>query len=1078
MRSVRFVVWSSVVVATALALISDLGATTQKSGAPPDRKSASPTAATAADSGPVADVPFAPGLFSEIRWRHIGPFRGGRTKALAGVPSQPNVFYIGPVNGGVWKTTDYGRTWVSMFDDQPTGSAGAIAVAPSNPNRIYVGSGEGMQRPDLSTGDGIYRSNDGGRSWTHLGLRDSQQIPQIIVDPRDQNRLFVAVLGHPYGPNEERGIFRSVDGGTTFQKVLYKDENTGGVDLAFDPTNSDTVYAVLWEARHGPWENAEWRGPGGGLFKSTDGGDTWKSLTKGLPTNAEGLGRIGITVAPSDPRRLYAVVEARQSGFYRSDDAGESWYRVCDDQRVVARPSDATDVRVHPRNPDIVFVPTIVTWKSTDGGKTFTGIRGAPGGDDYQRIWINPDNPDIMALTVDQGAVITVNGGATWSSWYTQPTAQMFHVNTDNDFPYRVCGGQQDSGSACVQTRGDDGQITFREWHPVGVEEYGYAVPDPLNANFVYGGKLTRYDRRTGQVQNVGPKPLRGDDYRTVRTAPVVFSQADPRVLFFASNTLWKTVNGGQSWAQVSGDLTRKSWEIPPNVGKYLAAAASAVSQRGVIYTIAPSPLRLGRIWVGTDDGLIHTTADGGLTWKDVTPPDLKPWAKVSIMDASHVDELTAYTAIDTMRLDDVRPHIYRTHNGGKTWTHITSGIPDGGIVRVVREDPKRKGLLFAGTEQAVYVSFDDGDHWRSLRLNMPATSVRDLVVKDDDLVVATHGRGFWILDDINPLRQISEQVMAADAHLFKPQDAWRFRWNKNTDTPLPPDEPAGQNPPDGAIINYFLKTAAAGPVTLEILDGAGKVVRKHSSDDVPEAPIEGRNIPDYWIRPPQVLSAAAGLHRFTWDVRLAPPAVSEFEYPISAIFRNTPREPRGPFVLPGVYTVRLTVAGRSFKQPLTVKMDPRVKTSLAGLQQQFTLSMQMYDGVRQTADVLQQAAVLRAQLNAAKEKMATGPVVAAFAVVEEKLAPLAGQATGQRGARGAGPVRRDLGRLNGEFALMFGLLQEADAAPPSQNVTAARGLTDALTPLLAQWEQIKKNDLPALNAKLKQAGLAEIVVR
>ena len=1084
MRSKRMVVWSSIAVATAVALISTLDATTHQGSAPPDRQGvAAPVRPTIAPAIPVADVPFAPGLFSEIRWRHIGPFRGGRTKALDGVPSQPNVFYIGPVNGGVWKTTDYGRTWVSLFDDQPTGSVGAIAVAPSNPNRIYVGSGEGMQRPDLSTGDGLYRSDDGGRTWTHLGLRDGQQIPHIIVDPRDQNRLFVAVLGHPYGPNAERGIFRSTDGGTTFKKVLYKDEDTGGVDLAFDPTNGNTVYAVLWEARQGPWENAAWGGAGrdgasNGVFKSTDGGDTWKPLTKGLPTPAEGLGRIGITVAPSDPRRLYAVVEARPSGFYRSDDAGESWNRVCEDQRVVARPSDATDVRVHPRNPDIVYVPTIVTWKSTDGGKTFTGIRGAPGGDDYQRIWINPDNPDIMALSVDQGAVITVNGGASWSSWYTQPTGQMFHVNTDNDFPYRVCGGQQDSGSACVLSRGDDGQITFRDWHPVGVEEYGYAVPDPLNANLVYGGKVTRYDRRTGQVQNVGPKPLRGDDYRTVRTAPVVFSKADARVLFFGSNTLWKTIDGGQSWAQVSGDLARKTWDVPPNVGRYRASAASAVSQRGVIYTIAPSPLRLGRIWVGTDDGLIHTTADGGLTWNDVTPPDLKAWAKVSIMDASHFDELTAYAAIDTMRLDDRRPHIYRTRDGGKTWNHITSGIPDGGIVRVVREDPKRKGLLFAGTEQAVYVSVDEGDHWRSLRLNMPASSVRDLVIKDDDLVVATHGRGFWILDDITPLRQITEQVMAADAHLFRPQDAWRFRWNKNTDTPLPPDEPAGQNPPDGAIINYHLKTAATGPVTLEVIDSAGKLVRKYSSDDGPERPIVGRNIPDYWIRPPQVLSAAAGLHRFVWDVSYAPPAVTEFGYPISAIIWNTPREPRGPFVLPGVYTVKLTVAGRSLTQSLTVKMDPRVKTSAAGLQQQFALSMQMYDGIMTTAETLRQAGVLRAQLIRAKEKAATDSVRAAVAAMEEKVAAIAGETAGRRGGRGAGTVRRDIGRLNGELAQMFGLLQEADAAPPSQNVTAARGLADALAPLLAQWKRIRTSDVPALNVQLKQAGLAEIVLK
>ncbi|MEI6668174.1 MAG: glycoside hydrolase [Acidobacteriota bacterium] len=1084
MPSVRYVVGTLAAVTTALVINSHLGAAPQQGAPVPTKQTptapvAPSSAASPATTAPaIADVPFAPGLFREFGWRHIGPFRGGRTKALAGVPSQPSLFYIGPVNGGVWKTTDYGRTWVSLFDAQPTGSIGAIAVAPSNPNRLYVGSGEGMQRPDLSTGDGFYRSNDGGSTWTRLGLRDGQQIPQIVVDPRDQNRLFVAVLGHPYGPNAERGIFRSTDGGTTFQKVLYKDENTGGVDVAFDPANSNTVYAVLWESRLGPWENAEWRGSGGGLFKSTDGGDTWKPLTKGLPTGADGLGRIGITVAPSNPSRLYAVVEARRPGLYRSDDAGDSWFRVCDDQRVVARPSDATDVRVDPRNADVVFVPTIVTWKSTDGGKTFTGIRGAPGGDDYQRIWINPDNPDIMLLTVDQGAIVTVNGGLSWSSWYTQPTAQMFHVNTDNDFPYRVCGGQQDSGSACVQSRGDDGQITFREWHPVGVEEYGYAVPDPLNANLVYGGKVTRYDRRTGQVQNVGPKPLRGDDYRTVRTAPVVFSEADPHQMFFGSNRLWKTLDGGQSWAAISPDLARQTWAVPGNVGKYRAEAESSVSRRGVIYAIAPSPLNLSRIWAGTDDGLIHTTADGGATWQDVTPNGLATWAKVSILDASHFDARTAYAAIDTMRLDDMRPHIYRTRDGGKTWTHITNGIPDGGTARVVREDPKRKGLLFAGTEQAVYVSFDDGDHWRPLRLNMPATSVRDLVVKGDDLAVATHGRGFWILDDITPLRQISQDVLAASVHLFTPQEAWRIRWNTNTDTPLPPDEPAGQNPPDGAVISYHLNTDAAGPVTLEILDAAGRTVRAYSSADTPEPPVAGRNIPDYWIRPPQELSAAAGLHRFVWDIRYAPPAVAEFEYPISAVFLNTPREPRGPFVVPGTYTVKLTVGGQSVKKALTVKMDPRIKTPLAGLQQQFALSMQMYEGIATSADALRQATALRSQLAAMKAKVPAGPAGSSATALEEKLEAMTGRAHPGTAASGVSPALRDLERINTDMAQMFILFQEADAAPPPQNVAAARELADQLATQRAAWATITTTDVPALNAQLKQAGLPALVVK
>jgi len=888
-------------------------------------------------------VPHGPGLFRELRWRPIGPFRGGRTKAATGVPGRPGLFYIGAVNGGVWKTTDYGRTWQPIFDDQPTGSIGAIAVAPSNPDVIYVGSGEGMPRPDLSTGDGLYRSTDGGRTWTHLGLRDGQQIAQIVVDATDERRLFVAVLGHPYGPNEERGIYRSTDGGESIQKVLYLDENVGAADVALSPGDPGTVFAVLWESRQAPWENGVFTGEGNGLYKSTDGGRSWRPIRDGLPTPADGLGRIGITIAPSEPRRLYATVEARKgAGIYRSDDAGESWRRVNSDPRVVARPDDAAEVRVHPRDPDVVFVPTIVTWKSTDGGRTFTALRGAPGGDDYQRIWIDPDRPEVMILSSDQGAVVTVNGGGTWSSWYNQPTAQLYHVSTDDAFPYRVCGGQQESGSACVQSRGDDGQITFREWHPVGVEEYGYVAPDPLDPDVVYGGKVTRYDRRTGQVQNVSPRPLPGPGYRALRTQPVLFSPTDPKVLYFASNTLWRTDDGGRTWTSMSPDLARKEWAVPANVGKYRGSPSASVSPRGVIYTVAPSALDASLLWAGTDDGLVHVTRDGGKTWQDVTPPDLVPWAKVSLLEASHFDRDTAWAAVNTFRLDDTRPHVYRTRDGGRTWAHVTEGMPDGeGIVNAVREDPKRRDLLYAGTERQVWVSFDGGDRWQPLRVNMPATSVRDLVVKKDDLVAATHGRGFWILDDVTPLRQLSPAVLEEEAHLFLPAGAVRFRGNKNTDTPLPPDEPAAPNPPDGAVFDYSLK-AAAGSVALEILDSEGRLVRRYTSDDRDEPPVEGRNIPDYWIRPPQRLSVEAGLHRFVWDLRHETPAAASFGYPIAAVYRDTPREPRGPWVVPGAYTVRLTVDGQVREQRLTVVMDPRVNTPVSDLMAQHALSLRL----------------------------------------------------------------------------------------------------------------------------------------
>ncbi len=944
---------------------------------------------------------FEPALFGELRWRMIGPHRASRTKALAGIPDRPHTFFIGIVNGGVWKTTDAGRTWVPIFDDQPTGSIGSIALAPSNADIIYVGTGEGQQRPDLATGDGVYKSTDGGRTWTHLGLRDTQQIAHIIVDPRNPDRLFVAALGHPYGPNEERGIFRSTNGGTTFEKVLYKDENTGGADVAFDPANPQIVYGVLWEARQGPWENGDFRGPGSGLFKSTDGGSTWRPLTKGLPTwDGDRLGRIGITVAPSLPSRLYATVEARTTaGIYRSDDGGESWTRVNGDSRVVARPYDASEVRVHPTNPDIVYVPTIVAWKSIDGGKTFTAFRGAPGGDDYQKIWINPRTPDIMLMTSDQGAIATLNGGDTWSSWYNQPTAQFYHVVTDNAFPYRVCSGQQESGSVCIASRGDEGQVTFRDWSPVGVEEYGYVAPDPLDPDIVYGGKVSRWDRRTRQVQDVSPKAFRDATYRLVRTMPVLFSPVNPRKLYFASNVVWQTLTGGQSWEQISPDLTRPTWEVPKNVGKYLGSDAARVTQRGVVYTIAPSPRDENVIWAGTDDGLIHVTRDGGKTWSNVTPPALGPWFKVSLMDASHFDTGTAYAAINTLRLDDLRPHIFRTKDFGATWTHITSGIPDGGIINVVREDHERRGLLFAGSEQAVYVSFDDEEHWQSLRLNMPATSIRDLVVKNDDLVVGTHGRSFWILDDITPLRQVTPEVTRADVHLFRPQQAWRFRWNKNTDTPLPQEEPAGENPPDGAIVHYLLGPGASGPVTLEILDASSAVVRRFSSTDPPEPLVEGRNTPDYWLRPHQPLQSTLGLHRFVWDLHHERPPVANFSYPIAAIVRNTPREPLGSWVLPGTYTVRLTASGRMVTQPLVVKMDPRVQATAEELRLQYTISRE----------------------------------------VDAALARVSGALDAGRGEREA------LTRLRGQLTQMFDLIEQADGAPTSQAQAAWKTLGAAV---------------------------------
>ncbi|HZS07378.1 MAG TPA: glycoside hydrolase [Blastocatellia bacterium] len=1018
---------------------------------------------------------FSPGLYQNMRWRCIGPFRGGRTVGAVGVPSQPNVFYIGVNNGGVWKTTDYGRTWTPIFDDQPTGSIGDVAVSPSNPNVIYVGSGEGLQRPDLSTGDGVYKSTDGGKTWKHKGLRDGQQIGSIIVDPTNPDRVFAAVLGHPYGANEERGIYRSLDGGETWQKVLYKDENTGAIQVAFDPKNPQVVYADLWAGRQGPWENGQWQGPGSGLYKSTDGGNTWEHLTKGLPTFEQGLGRIGIGIAYSNPNIIYATVDASQQagGIYRSDDAGESWRRISGDPRLWGRGSDFAEIAAHPKNPEIVYVANTASYVSTDGGKTFKGFKGAPGGDDYHRFWINPDHPDTILLASDQGAVVTVNGGETWSSWYNQPTAQFYHVITDNQFPYWVYGGQQESGSAGVASRGDYGAITWRDWQTVGVEEYGYVAPDPLDPNIIYGGKLTRFDRATGQVQNIAPEVLRGGKYRFLRTAPVIFSPVDQKTLYYAGNVLFKTTNGGNSWEVISPDLSREKWEVPANIGVYRSPEMEKMPRRGVIYTVAPSFRDINTIWAGTDDGLIHITRDGGKSWKNITPPELKSWSKVSLLEASHFDNDTAYAAINTFRLDDLRPHIYKTHDGGKTWRHITAGIPDGGIVNAVREDPVRKGLLYAGTEQAVYVSFDDGEHWQSLRLNLPATSIRDLVVHQDDLVVGTHGRSFWILDDITPLRQINDQVASADAFLFKPQLTYRVRRSVNTDTPIPPEEPMGQNPPDGAIINYYLKAEATGPATLEILDKSGKLVRRYSSVDQPEQIDEKTQAyPSYWFRPPRVFSSAAGMQRWVWDLRYAPPEGFPRTYPMTAIYRDTPSQPVGPLALPGDYTVKLTVNGRSYSQSLTLKIDPRVKTPQAALARQYALSMRAYEGMQQTWQALVQLRKLRAQLKGLTEGAGRGALASAIASLEQKAAALEGAGGGRFGGN---PAEVSLSKLHRDLLSLMEVLQASDAAPTAQSVAASDELQRTLTELMARWNEMKGRDVRALNDQLRQSSLSPL---
>lgn len=1011
------------------------------------------------------DIP--PSLYSEMKWRMIGPFRAGKVNGVAGVPGNPAIYYIGADGGGVWKTNDGGVTWKPIFDGQLAPSIGALAVAPSKPNIIYVGTGVNTVYGDVTYGNGVYRSTNGGETWQHLGLEDTQHIARVIVDPRNPEVVLVAALGHAYGSNEERGVFRSTDGGKNWKKVLFKDNTTGAVDLCFEPGNPNVVYATLWHATWKPDVKDQPFEPGSGLYKSKDGGVTWTQITgNGLP--AVNWGRAGVAVAPG--ARVYLIIEAKEKkgGLFRSDDGGATWRKITEDPRI-GTSWYMGEIFVDPKNPDVVYVPLQNFYQSKDGGKGFTAIKGAPGGDDYHTMWIDPTNPQRMILGTDQGATITMNEAETWSPWYNQPTGEFYRVATDHRFPYWVYGPQQDSGTAGIASRGNNGEITERDWYPVGPGESGYTIPDPSDPDVVYnagpGGSVIRLSKTTGQVRDISPAPIsQGSKYRFNWTIPLVFSPQDPHLLYLGTQFLMKTSNGGTTWDEISPDLTR-----------IRAEEKDTKKRRGTILTVAPSPVREGVIWVGTDDGNIQITKDGGKTWKNVTPPAVTEWSIVSIIEASHFDAGTAYAAVNRNNLDDLRPHILRTRDYGESWQEIVSGIGEKHFARTVREDPVHKGLLYAGTEKGVYVSFDDGGHWESLRLNMPVVSIHDLAVEQDDLVAATYGRSFWILDDVMPLRQVNAEMSSGGAHLFAPRTAIRVRRDENQDTPLPPEVPAGKNPPDGAIIDYYLPPTFSGEVQVEIRDDLGNEVHSYSSASISKEEGELPYVAEYWIAHPQPLSKSPGMHRFIWNLRYTDPSAvhvqSPYNYPIAAIAGSTPLPPEGPLVLPGKYEVQLRVGGQVLRQPLEVKQDPRVHAARNELESTLDLQLKISSVLGKNHEAYEQVKQLRARLNDLMKRPKDDLVAVAAAALDKKVGVLEGEATPILET----PKGMSLMTVNDSLTNLMALVDGADFAPSEESFAAFRRVCQGWKEELGNWEQLKSKDVETLSSLLGKNNLAQL---
>ncbi len=1002
--------------------------------------------------------------YSNLHWRLVGPYRAGWATMAVGVADEPEVFYFGAAGGGVWKTTDAGRTWTGLMQHEASSSIGAIDLALSNPNIIYAGTGQVDFRWDISSGDGVYRSTDAGETWSNVGLRGTLHIGRILVDPNDAQRVLVAALGNVFAPNPDRGVYLTTDGGNNWQKVLYVNDSTGAVDLASDPTHPSVVYAALWRMQMHPWLDyfMPQTGYTSGIYKSTDGGEHWTKLSGGgLPTGP--LGRIGLGVARgTNGQVVYATIIASrgESGLYRSNDGGQTWSFVNKDQGLAN--SYFSRITVDPNNPDIVYVMDRSIHRSVDGGKSFIMFKGAPGGDDYHFLWINPSKPQYMITGVDQGCVVSVDSGKSWSSWYNQPTGQFYHVAVDDQFPYKIYSGQQDNGTVGILSRGPYGVIEDRDWHPVGGDERDYMVPKPGNPNLVFGsglgGHVSRFDEVTRQVAEISPWPVSSYGqrethvkYRYTWLTPLVFSPIGKHALYLGNQYLFKSTDDGDNWEKISPDLSGNAVGAKDGDDPDLAQARDA--GYGVIYSIAPSPINENVIWVGTDDGLIQLTTDGGKHWKNVTPPTVPSWGQVASIDASPFSVHEAYVAVNTERLGYSKPIVLRTTDDGKTWKTIANGLPVDEHVYVARTDNVKHGLLFAGTNRSVYVSFDDGENWNSLGLNFPTTTVRDMVVHNNDLVVCTQGRGIWTLDDIEPLREITATLASDKVHLFHPEDAWRLRADENRDTPWPPETALGQNPPTGAIIDYWLNEDSRSPVLLTIRDSRGDVVEKFSSDEKPEELPADRYFEAGWVKPEQRLAATAGAHRFVWDLRYPRPLALGYEYSIAAVWDDdggTPLDPDGPLVLPGKYTATLTVDGKDYTEPFMVRLDPRIHVP----------SKNIYmSGWRKA---LMTASALEEQLSLAKLiDNALKQGVTAYRAAEEVVKKQSAGSS-QQSVRDSilEIINKGKPNLSGVLGVMAGLataVQSADAAPTQGEKDVYRDYREKLDELLTRWEKLDK---------------------